>query len=156
MPSVYHRRPPKVIVIRYSCTTGKAVWLYRGQSDLGMRLAYWTARRKEIALERRWPLMMKRRRERILRLLDECTAALPILGELTKEQRQAIRTLRQIADNAPKYDSSFYNHVRTERRRRKRDQEIRRKMREREAKEQAERETKKQQQENYDNHDYDK
>ena len=144
MPTFYKRRPPKVTVIRYSCTTGKPVWLYRGQSVEGMRKMYQRARRKEIALERRYPRMMKRRAQSIRRFLDECIAALPILGELTEAQRKAIRTLRRIANEAPKYASGFYNHVRTERRRRKRDSEIRRKMREREAQERAEREAQKQ------------
>ena len=150
--SVYKRRPPKVTVIKYSCVTGQAVWLYRGQSIAGMRKMYWRARRWEIALERRWKRVMQRREKRILQLLDECQAALPILGELTKEQREAIRTLRRLAANPPKYYTAFYNHVRTERRRRKRDHEIRQKMREREAQKRAEREA----QENSQNRDYDK
>jgi len=141
---VYKRRAPKVTVIRYSCVTGKPVWLYRGQSIDGLRKMYWRAGRKEIALERRWPRLVKRRAARILGFLDECVAALPILGELTKEQREAIRTIRRLANDAPKYYTAFYNHVRTERRRRKRDHEIRQKMREREA------------QKNSQNHDYDK
>jgi len=140
---VYKRRPPKVTVIKYSCVTGQAVWLYRGQSHEGMYKAYSRARRHELTLQRKWPRLMKRRTESILGFLDECLAALPIIGELAKEQRDAIRTLRQLAGNAPKFYTAFYNHVRTERRRRKRDSEIRQKMREREAQERAETEAQK-------------
>ena len=115
---MYQRRPPKYRYICYSCVTGQAVWVYQGQSRKGMLKAYQRVRRREIALERRWPRMMERRRASILFLLNECLAAIPILGKPTKEQREAAKTLQYLADNPPKYYSGFYNHIRSERRRR--------------------------------------
>ena len=47
-------------------------------------------------------------------------AAMPILGKLTGEQREAVKTLQQLASNPPKYYTEFYNHIRTEHRRRDR------------------------------------
>ena len=118
MKNMYHRRPPKYRYICYSCVTGQAVWVYQGQSREGMLRAYQRVRRREIALERRWPRMMERRRTSILFLLNECMAAIPILCKPTKEQREAAKTLQHLADNPPKYYSGFYNHIRAERRRR--------------------------------------
>lgn len=115
---MYQRRAPKFRHICYSCVTGQPVWLYQGQSREGMRKAYQRTRRHEVALERRWPRLMKRRSDNILFLLNECRAAIPILGKLTKEQREAIKTLQYLADNPPNYYSGFYNHIRAERRRR--------------------------------------
>lgn len=115
---MYHRRPPKFRYICYSCVTDQAVWVYQGQSREGMRKAYQRVRRREIALERRWARMMKRRQASILFLLNECLAAIPILGKPTKEQREAVKTLQCLADNPPKYYTGFYNHIRAERRRR--------------------------------------
>ena len=115
---VYKRRPPKVSIIRYSCINGKAVWLYRGQSHDAMRKAYWRARRHEMTLQRKWPRMIARRAANIRRLLDECLAAMPIIGELTPAQRTAVKTLKALADKPPEYDTTFYNHILGERRRR--------------------------------------
>lgn len=115
---MYHRRPPKYRYICYSCVTGQAVWVYQGQSRKAMLKAYQRVRRREIALERRWPRMMECRRASILFLLNECMAEIPILGKLTKEQREAAKTLQCLADNPPKYYTGFYNHIRAERRRR--------------------------------------
>lgn len=143
---MYHRRPPKVTVIRYSCVTGQAVWLYRGQSHGAMHKAYQRVRRREIALERRWPRMMERRRASILFLLNECLAAMPLLGKPTKEQREAAKTLQYLVDNPPKYYSGFYNHIRAERRRRDK------KSSRWHGKKRCEKDT----QENHDNPDYDK
>lgn len=115
---MYHRRPPKYRYICYSCVTGQAVWFYQGQSHKAMLRAYQRVRRREIALERRWPRMMKRRQASILFLINECLAAIPILGKPTKEKREAAETLQYLADNPPKYYTGFYNHIRAERRRR--------------------------------------
>lgn len=115
---MYHRRPPKYRYICYSCVTGQAVWFYQGQSRKAMLRAYQRVRKREIALERRWPRMVERRRTSILFLLNECMAEIPILGKLTKEQREAAKTLQYLADNPPKYYTGFYNHIRAERRRR--------------------------------------
>jgi len=115
---MYQRRPYQFRYICYSCVTGQAVWVYQGQSREGMLRAYQRVRRREIALERRWSRMVERRRTSIRLLLNECMAAIPILGKLTKEQREAAETLQYLADNPPKYYTGFYNHIRAERRRR--------------------------------------
>ena len=116
---MYKRRPHKVTVIRYSCVTGKAIWLYQGQSHAGMLKAYQRARKHEITLQRKWPRLMERRTKNIQRLLDECLAAKkPENGGLTEAQRAAIKTLQTLANKPPEYYSGFYNHIRAERRRR--------------------------------------
>lgn len=138
---VYKRRPPKVTVIRYSCVTGKAVWLYQGQSTDGLRKMYWRARRKEQTRARWFMRRVECRKRNIQHLLDECMAALPILGELTEEQRDAVRRLKAIIKEKQERYSAFYYHIQNVRRRRKRDSDIRKKMREREALERAEKET---------------
>ncbi|MBQ9646123.1 MAG: hypothetical protein IJV24_07190 [Prevotella sp.] len=132
-----------ITIIRRSCTTGQVVWIYQGPTKKAANQAYRRARLKEQSRVRWWGKRMARRAANIKAFLDELIAALPIVGDLTPAQRQAIRTLQTIADSPPPCDTAFHNHCRTERRRRQRDKEIRRKMREREQQEQAAREAEK-------------
>lgn len=130
---MYKKRPPIVTVIRYSCITGKAVWLYRGQSHEGARKAYQRAAKKEQTRARwAWGRMVSERQKNIKHLLDECLAAMPIMGDMTKEQRDAVKQLKNAAEQVPERYSDFYRHLAGERRRREADREIRRKMKERE------------------------
>lgn len=138
----YIKRPPKVTVIRYSCVNGKAVWLYRGQSHEGARKAYQRAAKKEQTRARwTWKRTESERSKNIQHLLDECLAAMPILGDMTKEQRDAVKRLKDIIQRKPERYSDFYKHLQGERRRRDYDRKIRREMKERE---------------NQQNHNYDK
>ena len=102
----YRRRPPKFRYICYSCVTGQPVWLYQGQSSEGMRKAYWRAAKKEQTRARWFQRRTDRRTRRIQHLLDECLAAIPILGKLTKEQREAVRRLA--AAGLARYEISNY------------------------------------------------
>ena len=115
---MYKRRPYKVRDIRYSCITGKPVWVYQGQSELGKRLKYWKVCKREMTLQRKWKKLMECRKASIRHLLEECLAAMPIIGKLTEAQRAAVRTLQAIADRPPEFYSGFYNHIRAERHRR--------------------------------------
>lgn len=126
------RKSKILTIIKRSCVTGKAVWLYQGHSKDGAKCAYWRACKREMTLERNWRRLMAARADAIRGLLQDCLAALPIIGELNEAQRAAVKRLQTIADKAPEYYSGFYNHIRTERRRRAKDREIRRQMRERE------------------------
>jgi len=96
----YQRRPYKYRHICYSCVTGQPVWLYQGQSSEGMRKAYWRAAKKEQTRARWFQRRTERRTRRIQHLLDECLAAIPILGKLTKDQREAVRRLKVIIAGA--------------------------------------------------------
>lgn len=115
---MYHRRPPKFRYICYSCVTGQAVWLYQGQSREGMIKALRRAARKEQVRARRFQCVIARRAQSIQGLLDECLAAIPILGKLTKEQREAVRRLKAIIAEKQERYSAFYYHIQNARRRR--------------------------------------
>ena len=115
---MYQRRPPKFRHIRYSCVTGQAVWLYQGQSSEGMRKAYWRAAKKEQTRARWFQRRTERRTRRIQHLLDECLAAISILGEMTREQREAVRRLRAFISEKQERYSAFYYHIQNERKRR--------------------------------------
>ena len=104
-----------VTVIRYSCVTGQAVWLYTGPTKAAMTKAYYRTVQRERKRQRQYPKVQQRRQANIRRLLDECIAALPLLGDLTREQKQAIRTLRTMADNPPPFSSPLLEHDRERR-----------------------------------------
>lgn len=112
---MYQRRAPKFRHICYSCVTGQAVWRYQGQSREGMRRKYYRTVESERKRRRQWPKLQQARQTNIRQLLSECMAALPILGTLTKAQRETIKTLQQMADNMPEFCSPFLDHDRERR-----------------------------------------
>lgn len=112
---MYQRRPPQYRYICYSRVTGQAVWLYQGQSREGMRRKYYRTVESERKRRRQWPKLQQARQTNIRQLLDECQAALPILGTLTKAQREVIKTLQQMADDMPEFCSPFLDHDRERR-----------------------------------------
>ncbi len=112
----YTKKPGKVNIIKRLKTTGQAVWLYMGPSKAAARKAYQRARKKENTRVRWWANRIKRRADHIKSYLESLVAALSILGGITKEQQQAIRTLQRLADNPPPCDTAFYNHLQQERR----------------------------------------
>lgn len=107
---MYIRRPPQYRYICYSCVTGQAVWLYQGQSREAMRRKYYRTVESERERKRQWAKLQQAWKAGIIHLLDECQAALPILGTLTKAQREAIKTLQQMAHNPPEFCSPFLEH----------------------------------------------
>jgi len=80
-----------------------------------MRRKYYRTVESERKRRRQWPKLQRTRQTNILQMLDECMAALPILGTLTKAQREAIKTLQQMADDMPEFCSPFLDHDRERR-----------------------------------------
>lgn len=115
MKNMYQRRPYQYRYICYSSVTGQAVWRYQGQSREGMRRKYYRTVESERKRQRQWPKLQQARQANIRLLLSECMAALPILGTLTKVQREAIKTLQQMADDIPEFCSPFLDHDRERR-----------------------------------------
>ena len=125
------KKKPKVIVIKRSCLTGEAVWVYRGPSREAARRAYWRACKREIQRVKDWGRTAAERVAAIRKLATDCTSRLA--GKvLTPAQEEAIRQLKTIEKKLPEYHCAFYDHIMEERRRRKADSKIRQKMRERE------------------------
>lgn len=112
---MYIRRSPQYRFICYSCVTGHAVWVYQGQSKQAMRQKYYRTVKIERKRKRRWPRLQNVRTANIRILIDECIAALPLLGTLAKVQREAIKTLQQMADSPPEFSSPFLEHDRERR-----------------------------------------
>ena len=112
---MYQCRPYQYRYICYSRVTGQAVWLYQGQSREGMKRKYYRTVAIERKRKRQWPKRQRIWQEGIRHLLDECQAALPILGKLTKEQCEAIRTLQHMIDNPPEFSSPLLDHDRERR-----------------------------------------
>lgn len=112
---MYNRRPYQYRYICYSRVTGQAVWLYQGQSREGMKRKYYRTVESERKRRRNWPKLQQARQANIRLLLDECMAALPILGTLTKAQREAVKTLQQMANDVPDFYSPFLDHDRERR-----------------------------------------
>ena len=112
---MYQRRPPQYRYICYSRVTGQAIWLYQGQSRDGMKRKYYRTVASERKRRRQWSKLQQTRQTNIRQLLSECQAALPILGKLTKAQREAIKTLQQMADDMPEFCSPFLDHDRERR-----------------------------------------
>ena len=107
-------------IIRRSCLTGKAVWLYRGHgTKRHADKTYCEACRLESKRIHRWCETKARRQKRITGFLNYLTSCLPILCTLTAEQRNAIRELQAIAAQEIRPDRAFYEHFKEIRRRRK-------------------------------------
>lgn len=124
--SVKHRTKA-VTVIKRSGMTGRAVWLYQGSSKEGARKAYERVRRKESTRVRWWKKRMQRRAKNIFSFLDKLLAALPMMGGIPSEKRQAIRDLQRLADNPPPCDTGLYNQLQQERRKwKKKNKELQR------------------------------
>ena len=121
-----------ITIIRKSCLTGNAVWVYRGPSERSARLAYWRACRNEVERMKRFGTAASRRCANIARLVSDCMEYIPINVELTERQRDAARQLQSIQKKDVACHREFYEHIMAERLRRKNDREIRRRMRERE------------------------
>lgn len=107
------------LIIRYSCLTGKAVWIYNAPSNGAMWTAYWRARRSEVERVRNWSQTVALRKANILRLLSDCTASLPVTGDLPPGKREAALRLRQVAEAPKACHRDFYNHLMEEQRRRR-------------------------------------
>ena len=154
---MYQRRQPQYRYICYSRVTGQAVWAYQGQSKEGMKRKYYRTVESERKRRRQWSKRQRTWQDGIRNLLDECQAALPILGKLTKEQREAIRTLQHMIDNPPEFSSPLLDH--DSERRHQNYLEKRRRHYWKDAdfrQHERERRRKKPQTENRDNRDYDK
>lgn len=108
----------QAIVIRRSCLTGRAVWMWCGKSRCAAYKAYSRACAAEVDRVRRWGETTVRRRSAILQLLNECLADIPITQSLTPEQTAAATALRELSREDVGCDREFYNHIIEERRRR--------------------------------------
>lgn len=154
---MYQHRPYQYRYICYSCVTGQAVWVYQGQSKEGMKRKYY----RTVAIERKrkqqWPKLQQTRQANIRQLLSECMAALPILGTLTKAQREAIRTLQHMIDNPPEFSSPLLDHDRERRHQNYLEKRRRHYWKDADFRQhERERRRKKPQMKNLQNHDYDK
>ena len=101
-----------ITVICSSCLTGKAVWVYRGPTRAAAVAAYRRACRHEENRLRSWEDRSRRRERNINALLNDCAAALQILGPLTQQQQQGINQLHNIAVSKYNCDMEFINHIR--------------------------------------------
>ena len=120
-------------VIVKSCLTGKAVWIYQGPSKEACRRAYGRACKRELEFVRHWEERVERRRAHLRKLLADCTASLPVTGEIPPEKRAAAKVLADMAEERQECYTGFYDHILEERRRREEDRRIRQAMRERDA-----------------------
>lgn len=123
------KKPPKKMTtfIKRSCTTGKVVWIYRAPTKGAARVAYMRTKRRENTRVRWWKNRIARRAKVIRDYLQRLIDTLPLLGDITQEQRQAIRDIQHLADNPPPCDTGLYNHLQAVRRRRKRDRDFKEK-----------------------------
>ena len=113
--------------IKRSRTTGRIVWIYQAPTKEAARQAFHRIRRRENTRVRWWKNRVTRRAKDIQGYLQRLVDALPILGDITQEQRQAIRDIQHLADQPPKCDTGLYNHLRSEYKRRKRDRDFKEK-----------------------------
>lgn len=122
---------PAVTIIRYSCITGQAVWVYQGPSVQAARAAYRRSCEREIKRVRRWKKTVAERKANILHIINACMAGIPIMGGMTVEQMNAARQLQSIANKTIPCCRDFYDHIMEERRRRDADRRLREQMRNR-------------------------
>ena len=102
--------------IRRSCITGKAVCFSYYDRRKSEWEAYKRACKREVERMRQWSNVVSRRQKNILKLLNELTANLPIIGDVPPEKREAARFLAQMAASEPPKQSDFYDHICEEKR----------------------------------------
>lgn len=115
-----------ITVIRRSCLTGAAVWVYQGPSRSAAMRAYHRACVKEVRRVRQWVKTAEQRMSNVASLMAACQARLPAGARLTPEQAAAARRLKAIQETAADCHMEFYDHIMEERRRRKIDRQNRR------------------------------
>lgn len=115
-----------VVVILRSCLTGVVVWIYMGPNKEAMRKAYQRACKAEIEYVRNWPKVVAERRANIARFINDCTANLPLTGELTQKQKDALKRLHAMEKQEMPCYMEFYNHIMEMRRRCAKDTRYRR------------------------------
>lgn len=128
---IHGNKKPAVTVIRYSCLTGQAVWLYQGPSKQAARAAYRRACEREIKRVRLWRKMIEARKANIMHVIETCMADKPIITGMTPEQKVAAKKLLAMAKEECPCQREFYNHIMEERRRRENDRLLRERMRSR-------------------------
>ena len=115
LKKIAKQRAHLVTVIRDSCITGMAVWVYRGPSKSAACEAYRRACKAEMERMRKWGSVVARRKLNILRMLSDCVSGVPVTDMLQPQQKSAARYLLSLANKSMKYDSSFYDHIQEER-----------------------------------------
>ena len=103
-------------ILRRSCITGNAVWIGPERSRSAEWEAYRKACNKEIERMRQWPQAMARRKKNIMQLINTLTAKLPKDGDISKEQRDALKVLTKMVEKEPSKQSDFYDHIQEEKR----------------------------------------
>lgn len=122
---IHSNQKPAVTVIRYSCLTGKAVWLYQGPSKQAARAAYRRACERELSRVRMWKKISDKYKVYMRNILDAHMVTIPITSELTDAQKKAARQLLRIANEPYPCYLEFYNHIIEERRQREENKRIR-------------------------------
>lgn len=117
-----------VVIIRRSCVSGKAVWIYVGPTKGAAWQAYRRACLHELERVRNWCKAVSRRKENIMRMLNECMPDMPITATLPSEQEEAARQLVSLSKAGSTCYRDFYNHIMEDRRRRTADRLIRQRM----------------------------
>lgn len=118
----------RLLVIRRSCVTGRAVWLYQGAAKASSNVLYSMACKREMYRVDNLEKTAERRKSNILRLLNDCLTAIPITSELSDVQKSAVKSL-QTASTDFHPDLDFYEHIMAVRQRRDEDRKIRQQMR---------------------------
>lgn len=113
----YHKRH-NTTVIRRSCVNDKPVWIYMGASEDAARIAYWRACKHEVKRIKNWGKIVARRMKNISRLLTNCTAAMPMMQVMTRQQEDTIKQLQSIDKDKFVCQRDFFDHIMEERRRR--------------------------------------
>ena len=117
-----------IVIIRKSCVNDKPVWIYEGPTKSAAWMAYSRACRHELERVRNWYKAVSRRKENIMRMLNECMPDMPITATLQAEQEEAARQLVAMSKAGSTCYRDFYNHIMTARRQRKEDRLIRQRM----------------------------
>lgn len=105
-------RNDKSHIIRYSCLTGKAIWVYhRNISDHAIRYAYRLACKHELNRVRNWGRTVARRKENIQRLLSKLTEKSSIFAVLPPNKMTAIRQILSVTKEGITCHEEFYNHI---------------------------------------------
>lgn len=106
-----------ITIIKRSCLTDQPVWIYQGPTEEAARKAYYRTKRAEKRRVMLLPKFLDLRRRAIERFLNDLLGNLPLIAELTREQRAAVKELKALAQQPPQSDKAFWEHCKEETRR---------------------------------------
>ena len=116
-----NRDNKKLLILKHSCLTGRVVWAYRCDTEEAARRAYYRACKKEVRRIRQWSAKMaerKRKRAMIFNGSNSSSSGINVNKYKDPAVRRLARQMCKLIKDQPPKDTTFYDHIVEEAKRR--------------------------------------